>query len=60
MDLFPNLDVPVREVDEVLPTVVTVQSEVNLNEGTPFRTFWLADQMQAGFLGSSIRFPSIA
>ena len=60
MDLFPNLDVPVREVDEVLPTIVTVKAEVNLDEGTPFRTFWLADQMQTSFLRSSIRFPRIA
>ena len=60
MDLFPNLDVPVREVDEVLPAIVTVQAEVNLNEGTPFRTFRLADQMQASFLRSSIRFLGIA
>ena len=60
MDVFPNLDVPVRQIDEVLPTIVAVQAEVNLNEGTPFRTFRLTDQMQASFLRSSIRFPRIA
>src|SRR5437016_9142277 len=60
MNLFSNLDVPVGQVDEVLPTIVTVQPEIYLNEGTPFRTFRFADQMQASFLRSSVRFPCIA
>ena len=60
MDVFPNLDVPVRQVDKVLPTIVTVQAEVNLNEGAPFRAFRFTDQMQASFVWSSVRFPCIA
>ena len=37
-----------------------VQTEVDLDERTPLRTFWFADKVHAGFLGSSVGLESIA
>src|SRR5438093_10347557 len=38
----------------MLPTVVIVQAEVNLDEGAPFRALRFADKSHAGFLGRSV------
>ena len=50
-DVFAEFDVPVGEVEEVFPTVVLVEAEIDLDEGAPFGALGLADEMEAGFLG---------
>ncbi len=44
---FTQLHVPIREVDEVFPTVVTVHPKIDLDEGAPFRALWFAHKQQA-------------
>jgi hypothetical protein len=60
LDVFTKLDVPVGEVNKMLPTVMTVQAEVNLHKGTPLGPLGLANEMDPGFLRSVIGFLGIA
>jgi hypothetical protein len=45
---FPKFDVPVGNIEKMLPTVVIGVPKVDLNERTPFRAFGFADQVHAG------------
>ena len=60
LNVFAQLDVPIGQVNEMLPTVVLVHTEVNLHKRPPFRTFGLADEVQAGFLRSAVGFLRVA
>ena len=59
-DVFAQLNVPVSEIDEMLPTIVTVQAEIDLHKRTPFRPLWFADKIESGFLRRAIGFLCIA
>jgi hypothetical protein len=52
--VFAQLDVPVRQIHEVLPTVMVREREVDLNEGTPFGPLGFADQAHSSLLGSMV------
>src|ERR1017187_9563447 len=54
LHVLAQLDVPVGEVNKVLPTVVVMQAEVDLDERPPLGPFGLADKMQAGLLGRAV------
>jgi hypothetical protein len=59
-DVFAEFDVPVGKVDEVLPTVVAVQGEIDLHKRAPFGALGLAYEMHAGFVGGPVGFVSVA
>jgi len=42
------------------PTVVPVQGEVDLHEGTPFRALWFAHEIHAGLGGRAVGFVRVA
>ena len=44
----------------MLPAIMLVQTEIDLDERTPLRTLGLADEMHPCLLWSSIRFECIA
>lgn len=58
--VFAKFHVPVREIDEMFPTVVLLQAEIDLHERTPFRTLGFANETNAGFLRSAIRLARVA
>lgn len=58
-DVFAEFDVPVGEIEEVLPGVVVAHAQIYLHEGAPLGTFRFADQMQTGFLRGAVGFPGI-
>ena len=60
LHILAQLNVPVSQVDEMLPTVVLVQAETDLDERTPLRPLGLADKVQAGFLRGSVGLQGIA
>ena len=59
-NLFAQLDVPISEVDEVLPTIVLVQREVNLHERSPLWPLGLADQTHASLLRRTVCLAGVA
>ena len=59
-NIFSQLNVPVSEIDEMLPAIVLVQAEVDLNKWTPLRSLRFANQMHSGLLRRAIGFEGIA
>lgn len=59
-DFLADFDIPVSQIEEVLPTIVIVQMDVDLDEWSPFRAFRFSDEVQASFKGSAIGFPRVA
>src|SRR5439155_19656824 len=55
-----QLDVPVREIDKVLPQVVLRRSKGNLNKRPPFWSLGFADQAHVRFSRKSIALACIA
>jgi hypothetical protein len=55
-----QLDVPVSQIDEVLPEIVLRRGKCNLNERTPFWSFGFADQAHVRFARKAIAFARIA
>jgi len=58
--ILTQFNVPIGKVNEMLPTVVPVQAEVDLHKRTPFRALGLADEVHAGFLRLAVGFLRIA
>ena len=58
--VFAQLDVPVGEINELLPTVVLVEAEIDLHEWTPLGSLRLLYQMHSRFLRCAIGFASVA
>src|ERR1039457_6964855 len=52
--ILAQLDIPVGEVNEVFPTVVPVQGEVDLDERSPLGPLGFADEMQVGLLRRAV------
>ena len=53
-NVFSKFDVPVGEINEMLPTVVAVEREIDLHKRTPFGPLGLAHQVQAGLVGCPV------
>lgn len=51
---FPELDVPIGQIKEMLPAIVVSHSEVDLNKWPPLRAFWFANQVHAGLVGGPV------
>ena len=58
--LFTQLHVPVRDVEEMLPAIVILRPEIDLDERTPLRPLRFADEMHVRFQRRAIRLPGIA
>jgi len=59
-DTVSDLDVPIGDIEKVLPTIVVIQAQIDLNEWAPLRPFRLSDEMHPGFLGRSISLLRVA
>src|SRR5690606_27190611 len=59
-DIFSQLDVPVGEIDKMLPAVVLLQAEIDLHERAPLRPLGLANEMHTGFLRCAVCLDRIA
>jgi hypothetical protein len=55
-----KLDIPVGQVNEMLPTVVRVEAQMDLNERTPFWSFRLANQVHAGLGRGAVALACVA
>lgn len=55
-----KLDIPVCDVNEVLPAIVRMDGELDLDEWTPLRSLGLADEVHAGFLRSAVGLARVA
>ena len=60
MQLVAQLDIPVREIDKVLPEVVLRRRERNLDEWPPFRPLGFADQAHVRFARKPVALACIA
>ena len=60
LDVFAEFHIPISQIQEMLPAVMLRESQVDLHEGTPFRTLGLANQMHARFIGSPVGLVRIA
>ena len=58
--VLAQFDVPIGQVNEMLPTVMPVQAEIDLHKRTPFRALGLADEVHAGFLRLAVGFLRVA
>ena len=54
-----EFDVPVSEIEEVFPTVVLLESQVDLHEGPPLRSLGFADEMHPRFQRRAVRLPGV-
>ena len=60
LDIFSKLNVPVSQINEVLPAIVLMQAEVDLDKWPPLWPFRFANEMHARLLRRAIRFERIA
>ena len=60
MTLIAQLDIPVREIDEVLPEIVLGRSKGDLNKWPPLRPLGFADQAHVRFTRKPVAFARIA
>ena len=58
--LIAQLDVPVSEIDEVLPEVVLRRGKGNLDKRPPFWPLWFADQAHVRFARKPVALARIA
>jgi hypothetical protein len=58
--VFTEFHVPIGEIHEVFPTVVLLQAQADLHEGTPFWPLRFADKLQPGFVRTAVGFVRIA
>lgn len=54
--LLAQLDIPIRQIEKVLPAIVILGAEIHLNKRPPLRPLRLADQMHASFCRRAIGF----
>src|SRR5207237_8694256 len=54
--LIAQFNVPVREIDEVLPEIVLRRGKSDVDEGTPFWPLLLADQAHVRFAREPVAF----
>jgi hypothetical protein len=57
--LLTELDVPVSEVEEMLPAIVMMAGEADVDERSPSGPLRLADKLKAGFVRKSVTLPCI-
>src|SRR5476651_1800277 len=58
--LIRQLDVPVSEIDEVLPRVVAGLAELEMEHGPPFRALRLMEELQAGLARRPVALAAVA
>ena len=58
--LLAQFDVPVGEIEEMLPAIVVLAGETDVDERSPFRAPWLADKLKARFVGKPVALPRVA
>src|SRR5258706_7651743 len=57
---LPELHIPIRQINKMLPTVVLGQAEADLDERPPLGPLGFADQVHVRFLRRAIRLERIA
>src|SRR5688572_6234492 len=57
--LFAEFDVPIGQIEEMLPAIVVLSAEIDLDERTPLRPLGLANEMHAGFGRSTVGFAGV-
>ena len=60
LELVAQFDVPVCQIDEVLPEIVLGRSKRDLNKWPPLRSLWFADQAHVRFTRKPVAFARIA
>jgi len=60
IEFLAQLDVPISEVDEMLPAFLELEAEVHLDERPPSRSLWLPYEVHSGFLGGAIGLARVA
>jgi hypothetical protein len=60
LDILAELNIPVGQINEMLPTIVLIEREVNLHERPPLGPLGLTNQMHPGFLGRAIGLQRVA
>ena len=60
LELVAQFDVPVCQIDEVLPEIVLGRSKRDLHKGPPLRSLRLSNQAHMGFARKPIAFARIA
>src|SRR5471030_208168 len=58
--LIRQLDVPIREIDEMLPRIVAGLAELEMEHGPPLRALRLMEQPQAGLVGRAVALAAVA
>src|SRR5256886_10623731 len=58
--LIAQFNVPVREIDEVLPEIMLRRGKSDVDEGTPFWPLRLADQAHVRFTRQPVAFARVA
>src|SRR5262245_38727301 len=59
-DLATQFNVPVREINEMLPGVLRGQADLHMHEGPPPWPSWPADESQARLVRSAIGLARVA
>jgi len=57
--LLTQLDVPVGEIEEMLPAIVLMTREADVYERPPFGALRLADKLKTGLMRKSVALPCI-
>ena len=57
--LLAQLDVPVGEIEEMLPAIVLMTREADVYERPPFGALRLADKLKTGFMRQPVALPRI-
>ena len=57
--IFTQLDVPIRQINEVLPAIVVIEAEVDLHKRTPLGSLGFLDEMHARLRRGAIRLARI-
>jgi len=58
--VFAEFDVPISEIDEMLPAVVAVKRKIDLHKRAPFGAFGFAHQMHARLIGCAVGLVGVA
>ena len=59
-NVFAQFDIPIGQIDEVLPAIVLMKGKIDLDERPPFGSFGFANQVHAGFLRSAVGLKRVA
>lgn len=60
LNILAQFHVPIREINEVFPTVVLVETEIDLHKRTPLGPLGFLDQVHPGLLGRAVGLAGVA